>query len=155
MKKIKIKKQRFSGIFFTMFALFLLVSMGNKQAYAVCVPDPVTGVCTENETTGECAEGFEKTGGVCFPTTTGLSEASITDILLNFSDWVMGIFSVVSIMAFVISGIQYLSSAGSDDMIKTAKRNLTWSIVGVLVGLSGLVIVNAVTGALSGSSSLY
>ena len=106
----------------------------------------------------DCGDsGFQKVGGVCFPTSsqTGLSDASVTTILTNLLSWLLGIFGILSIMAFVISGIQYLSSAGSDDMIKTAKKNMTWSIVGILVGLSGYVIIKAIAAALTGSSITY
>lgn len=87
---------------------------------------------------------FREYAGVCFPLNTGLSEMSVTKIILNLMKWLLYLFGFLAIIAFVISGIQYLSAAGNMNMIETAKRNMTWSIVGVVVALSGLVILTAI-----------
>jgi hypothetical protein len=86
---------------------------------------------------------------------TGLPDGSIMGILTSAMFWLMGIFGIMGIVGFLISGIQYLTSAGDEDMIKTAKRNMTWSIVGVVVGLSGYVIVKAIIALLGGQSSNF
>jgi hypothetical protein len=44
----------------------------------------------------------------------------------------------------------YLIAAGDDTMITRAKKAMTYSIVGVVVGLAGLVIISAVNAILSG-----
>ncbi len=103
----------------------------------------------------DCGANFEKIGGVCYPTNTGLSNATITSILENLFSWMMGLFTLLAVAAFVISGIQYLTAAGSQDMMETAKRNSIYSIIGILVGLSGFVIVKAIAAALSGTSSIF
>jgi hypothetical protein len=102
-----------------------------------------------------CESNFENIGGVCFPTNTGLSNASISDIIENLLYWLMGIFTVLAIMAFVFSGIQYLTSAGIEERATTAKKNVGNSALGVLVGLSGFVIVRAIASALSGTSIFF
>lgn len=100
-----------------------------------------------------CEPGFTMVAGVCFPSQTNLPDppGGINQILANLFSWLMGIFTTLAIVAFVISGIQYVTSAGDEHQIQTAKRNAQWSIVGVLVGLSGFVIIQAVARALSAS----
>ncbi|KKW05618.1 MAG: hypothetical protein UY41_C0045G0004 [Candidatus Moranbacteria bacterium GW2011_GWE1_49_15] len=98
-----------------------------------------------------CEGDFENIGGGCFPVVEGLSTAPIYDIISGFLIWVMAIFGILSIMAFVISGIQYVTSAGDESQIDTAKRNMKWSSVGVLVGLSGFIIIQAISRALTGA----
>lgn len=93
--------------------------------------------------------------GVTLPTGTGLSDASVVDILKTLMNWLLGVFGFLAIIAFVISGIQYLVSAGDDDTISTAKRNMKYSIIGVIVALSGLVIIQAVTSALTATTSTF
>ena len=70
----------------------------------------------------------------------------------NLMQWILGIFGFIAVIGFVISGIQYLTSAGNENAIETAKRNMKWSIVGVIVGLGGLVIIWAINNALYGIS---
>lgn len=102
---------------------------------------------------GTCPSGFKKeAGGVCFPTGTGLSEKTIAEILRNLLLWIIYVFGFIAIGAFVISGIQYLVSAGDEDTINTAKRNMKWSLVGVIVALSAFVIIKAITAALQATT---
>lgn len=98
---------------------------------------------------------FKEIAGVCFPKNTGLAETSISTILSNALFWLLGIFGFFGIAGFVISGIQYLVSAGDDKMIETAKRNMKWSLIGVVVGISGMVIIRAITAALEATTSSF
>ncbi len=81
---------------------------------------------------------------MCFPLNTGLSETSVASIIINLMKWMLYLFGFLAIIAFVISGLQYLSAAGNMNMIETAKRNMNYSVIGVIVALSGLVILIAV-----------
>lgn len=96
-----------------------------------------------------CKPGFSAINGVCFPNNTGLSSSPVRNIIVNLMDWLLGIFSFLAVISFIISGIQYLTSAGDEKSVETAKRNMKWSIIGVVVGLSGLIIVQAVNKALN------
>jgi hypothetical protein len=99
-----------------------------------------------------CGTGFTSIGGVCFPSNTGLSTAPISTILANIFSWIMGLFTTFALIAFVISGIQYFMAAGSSEMMEVAKRNATYALLGIIVGLSGFIIVKAIAAALSGQS---
>jgi hypothetical protein len=92
--------------------------------------------------------------GICFPTNTNLPDPSggILQIITNLLYWFLGIFGILAIIAFVISGIQYILSAGDEKMIDTAKRSMKWSIVGVAIALAGLVIVYAIDALLRGTN---
>jgi len=95
--------------------------------------------------------GFvENAAGVCLPTDTGLSDSLVVDILKNLMLWLLGIVGVVAIIAFTISGIQYLVSTGDEGIIETAKRNMTYSIVGIIVALAGWIIITAIDNMLKG-----
>ena len=74
-----------------------------------------------------------------------LPAATAGNIVSNIAYWLLGIFAVVGVIGFVISGIMYLVSAGDDDMISKAKKYMLYSLVGVIVGLSGYVIIQAVS----------
>ena len=63
-------------------------------------------------------------------------------------NWLMVVFGSIAIIAFVVSGIQYLTAAGDEKGLETAKRNMTYSIIGVIVALSAFVIIKAIDAAL-------
>lgn len=102
----------------------------------------------------KCGPGFQEVSGVCMPGSelTGLSDMGVLDILASLLSWLFALFSILAIMAFVISGIQYLTAAGDAGMAEVAKRNMNWSVIGIIVGLSGFLVLKAVSAALSGSA---
>ena len=102
------------------------------------------GFVLGNANAVECELGFTEHSGVCFPDDTGLSETPMREIIVNAMQWILGIFGFIALIAFAVSGIQYLTAAGNENAIETAKRNMKWSIVGVIVGLGGLVIIWAI-----------
>ncbi len=85
-------------------------------------------------------------------TSYGLSSASIKDILVNILNWILGILGIAGVIGFAISGFMYLLAAGNETMTGNAKKAMTASILGVVVGLSGLVIIQAVDMALNATT---
>jgi len=84
-----------------------------------------------------------------------LPAGTITGIVTNLLDWLLILFGVFGILGFVISGIIYLVSTGDDTMITRAKTAMLWSIVGIIVGLAGYVIMQAVVTFLGGSDNTF
>jgi len=85
----------------------------------------------------------------------GLPAGSIMGIISNILLWLLGIFGFIGVIGFVISGIMYLTAAGDDTKMESAKKAMTYSIIGVVVGLSGVVLIQAIDWALSGSSTTF
>lgn len=73
----------------------------------------------------------------------------IKAILENLLKWMLGVFGTIALIGFVVSGIQYFLAAGDEKIIDTAKRNMTYSIIGVVVALAAFVIIQAVDAALN------
>lgn len=114
----------------------------NQPTPLSCVVDPSYDNGETNPVAGATpCEGGVMRSGICFPTGTGLSSAPVGLLLMRLMNWLLAIFGTLAIIAFVISGIQYLVSAGNEEMIETAKRNMWYSIVGVIVALSGWIII--------------
>ena len=67
--------------------------------------------------------------------------------------WLLAILGFIAIIGFVIAGILYLTAAGDEKRIGTAKNAMTYSIVGVIVALVGYVIVGAVDSWLRAGSN--
>lgn len=74
----------------------------------------------------------------------GLPRGMIGNIIGSIAFWLLTVLGFISTIAFLISGFQYLLAAGDEKRIETAKTSMKWSIVGVLVALSGVVIIQAV-----------
>ncbi len=115
------------------------------------------GVPSGGAQTAKCGNGFYEKGNVCFPTQTGLPspENGVVQILSNLFSWLMGLFTILSLAAFTVSGIQYVISAGDSGLAETAKKNAVNSIIGIAVGLSGFIIVRAINAALTGQGFFF
>lgn len=74
----------------------------------------------------------------------GLPTGSVIGIIENILFWLLGILGLVGVIGFVISGILYLVSVGDEAGIERAKNAMKWSIVGVVVGLMGVVVIQAI-----------
>jgi hypothetical protein len=72
------------------------------------------------------------------------SAPSISQLLLNILNFLLQIFGMIAIIALVISGIIYLTAYGSEDRIKLGKKSLVYSIIGIAVALSGMIIIKTI-----------
>ena len=99
------------------------------------------------------ATGWDK--GIDNMTKSGLPSNSVYSIIQSAFFWIITVLGFIAIIGFVISGIQYLTAAGDDSQIETAKTNMKYSVVGVIVALSGFLIVQAVDRWLSGLTNSF
>ncbi|MBU2028831.1 hypothetical protein KJ761_02995 [Patescibacteria group bacterium] len=129
-------------------ALTILVLIFPIGAGAACVTDP-TGLFTG------CIGSTGSGGGLSGLSDLDLPSGSIYEIIQNLVYWLLGIFAFFGIIGFAVSGIMYLVSAGNDEMITKAKTYMMYSIVGVIVGLMGLVIIQAVWWMLGGYNATF
>lgn len=124
---------------------------------SICCPnagviDTTSGGGTTTTGSLNCSTGYQKIAGVCFPQGTGLSEKSVLEIIAALISWLLAIFGFIALLGFIISGIQYLLSTGDEGMAETAKRNMKYSIIGIIVALSGWIIIKAVDALLNANS---
>jgi hypothetical protein len=84
-----------------------------------------------------------------------LPAGSVYGILATIVNWLLAIFGILGILGFVISGIMYLVSFGDEKMATKAKSGMLFSIIGIIVGLSGFIIMQVVNGLLNGNGGTF
>ena len=77
----------------------------------------------------------------------------IADIITGFACWLIGIVLAIMVIFLVIAGIRYFLAIGNATKTADATKNLTWTLVGILVILATNVIIATVANALGGSYS--
>ena len=85
----------------------------------------------------------------------GLPSGSILGIASNLLFWLLAIFAVLGVIGFVLSGIFYLLAGADEGNAEKGKSGMTWSIIGIIVGLSGFIIMQAVSALLGGASKTF
>lgn len=116
--------------------------------------DPNSGSSVKTGADDPAATGgssVQPLGKIDIPENLGLPNNDILGVLTNVLTWLLGIIGILGLMAFVISGIQYLLASSNEELAETAKKNMTYSILGIVVALSGFVIIQAINLALQGT----
>ena len=88
-------------------------------------------------------------------TKSGLPGGTITNIVTMIMQWLLALVGIVGVIGFAIAGIWYLTAAGDEDRISTAKRAMLYSIIGVIVALLGYVILQAAASMLWGDTNNF
>jgi hypothetical protein len=73
----------------------------------------------------------------------------LVHILTKILSWLLEIFGLLGLIGFAVSGILYLTAAGSEERIERAKKSFTYSILGVIIGLLGVLLIRAIEARLS------
>ena len=94
-------------------------------------------------------------GGWSLTNPYGLPSGSLLGIASNLLFWLLAIFAILGVIGFVISGIFYLVAAGDEGTMEKGKEGMKWSIIGIIIGLSGFIIIQAANSLLSGASKTF
>jgi len=84
----------------------------------------------------------------------GLPQGSITYIVMGILSWLLMIFGFVGIIGFIISGLMYILAVGDEKVLEKAKSAMKYSIIGILVGIAGFVVIQAVDMILNAQSRI-
>lgn len=83
---------------------------------------------------------------------TGLPVSTIFGIIESIMFWLLALVGIIGVIGFAIAGILYLTAAGDEGRIGTAKTAMLYSIVGVIVAIAGLVALNFANNLLGGGA---
>jgi uncharacterized membrane protein len=69
---------------------------------------------------------------------------TLVEILTTALNFLLAIVGVIAIIMLVIGGLMYLLSAGDEDRMKTGKKIVIYSLIGIAIALAALVLVTQV-----------
>ena len=84
---------------------------------------------------------------------TGLPQSSLLGIVTNIMKWLLTAIGIAGVIGFAIAGLLYLTAAGDETRIKSAKSAMVASIIGVIVALVGVVALTAANTMLGGQQA--
>ena len=62
-------------------------------------------------------------------------------LIMNIVKWLLGFVGALAVLMIIVSGIMYITAAGDEGRVDSAKRYLVYAIVGLVVALLGYAIV--------------
>jgi hypothetical protein len=117
--------------------MLLMITIGYQPAYAVTntgttVPDRSTG-CAGN------SDSVISIRDLGIPTYGCGSDRSIIETIMKL---VFGAMAMFSLLFLVIGGLRYTLSGGDSNAIATAKKTMTYALLGLVLGVSVFTIVS-------------
>lgn len=70
-----------------------------------------------------------------------ISSGTAKDVIIVIIKFLLSIIGVISLLFIVFAGIKYVTSAGSEDSIKSAKNTLTAAVTGLVLALMAYGII--------------
>lgn len=120
------------------------------SALAACTPACKAGftcnasnVCVASSTTQQVPTELENPLGV----------TNINQFIGKLISAALGLSGAVALLMFVWGGVQWLTSGGNVDRIKSGKSTLTWAALGIVVIFTSYTLVNVLINALAGGSA--
>lgn len=76
------------------------------------------------------------------------SAPTFQEVGINVLNFLLSIMGIIAIIMSVVSGVLYFFSGGDEKRIKIAKKSIKYGIIGILLALSGVIIVRTIAGFL-------
>lgn len=64
--------------------------------------------------------------------------------VMNATNWLLGFVGMIAVLVIVWGGINYIGSAGNEETAKTAKKTITYGIIGVVIAGFAYAIVSVI-----------
>lgn len=81
--------------------------------------------------------------------TNPISTGSFSDLIENVLLWVLGIAGSLSLLMLITGGVLYVIAAGDEQKAESAKKMITWTILGLALILASYSIVVVLDGILT------
>ena len=97
-----------------------------------------TATCTIDWNASGCAGGFVA------PDKPGNVPGEFDTAVMNATNWLLGFVAMIAVLMIIWGGINYIGSAGNEDTAKTAKKTITYGLIGVVIAGFAYAIVKVI-----------
>lgn len=82
----------------------------------------------------------------------GFSDKPLTEQIISIVSWVLGFLALVAVVMIIYGGFTWLTAAGNEERIASAKKIISAAIIGLVIILLAWAIVWFVTSGLLNAS---
>lgn len=66
----------------------------------------------------------------------------IREAIMNVTNWILGFIAIVATLIIIYGGVQYLTAGGNEDSVASAKKTISYGIIGVVIaGLAYAMVI--------------
>ncbi len=138
-------------------ALLYIFSGGNENritAAKKAITAAVFGLSIAVAAPSFLLEVYTAVQGTVPPDTVPEGTLTLTQIAVNVLKFLLGVVGTLAIIMLVVGGAMYVTAAGDERQIDTAKNVVKYSIIGIAVALAAMIIVRTVTAILMGDINI-
>jgi len=81
------------------------------------------------------------------------NESDILTFITSILNWVFGLLLIVSVAMILYAGFRYITAAGDEGKVKSAKKTLTYALIGIGIALLSKAIVLVIASIVGVSTS--
>ena len=64
--------------------------------------------------------------------------------VVNATNWILGFVALIAVLMIIWGGVQYLTSAGNQDQVRTGKDTIKYALMGLVVAGIAYALVNLI-----------
>ena len=64
--------------------------------------------------------------------------------ILQLTNWLLGFVSLIGVLVVIWGGVNYLTSAGNEDQVRTAKDIIKYGLMGIVIAGLAYAVVNVI-----------
>ncbi len=68
----------------------------------------------------------------------------LDNAVINATNWLLGFVAMIAVLAIVWGGVNYIGSVGDEERVRTAKKTISYGIIGVVIAGFAYAIVNVI-----------
>ena len=131
--------KKFLVIFITMLVI--------APAFSLALANPVVAVPL-NENTAWGGYSNDTINADTLQASTGLGGTDPREIAAKVINVILGFLGIIAVVLILIGGFMWMTAAGNDDNVATAKKIMTAGIIGLVIVLAAFGIAKFVVNAL-------
>ncbi len=146
---LKINLLLLSILFASLFPLTKKAFASNTDCSAVPGNCKTSCATTESEGSAFCSDSSQK---CCVTIGLPTNTDGVFGILSNTLNFLLSLVGILSLLGFVLAGFQYFFMAFDEKSVEKAKKTFSASVIGLVIVLSGLIIIYAISKTIFGLS---
>jgi len=70
-----------------------------------------------------------------------IATSDFSVLLTNFLKWLLSVAGSIALFTLIVGGVFYVTSSGNDQRVETAKKMITWTLLGLILILASYSII--------------
>jgi hypothetical protein len=75
---------------------------------------------------------------------------NVVELFVNIINFLLGLIAMAAFIAFIVGGLQYMTSFGNEEKAATGKRTVVYAVTGLIISIALITIITVVSQTIKG-----